>query len=407
VDSVTVYIAGEAGSTNFPLQFPIQTTNKGGNDLFITKLNIGSNELLFSTYFGGSGVDEMNGMTIDQLNNVYVCGRTESSDFPVTNSIDTSYGGNSDGFIVKIGDNHELVYSTYIGGNGSEAIGGMDINELNQICFIGSSSSAGLPCSENAFFTSKNPGNDVIFGKINSGGDSLLYFSYFGGSGNDNAFVGRIRIVGNGKIAITGVTNSGNFPLSDNAYDNLSQGLEFFLSVLSISEKQILYSTFLGGSGNENPNDLELQNDSTVFISGCSASSNFPTTSEAYMKNFQGGDYDAVFSRFTLSNLPVSVIESTGKLPDQFRLLQNYPNPFNPSTTIQYSLAQSSHISLIIYNLLGQKIRTLKNTFQNAGEHTVVWDAMDDGNNTVASGIYFYRLETSDWTFQKKMVLVR
>jgi hypothetical protein len=401
-DSATVYIAGETGSTNFPLQFPIQSTNGGGIDLFLTKLNIESNDLLFSTYYGGNGDDTPNDMVLDQSKNVYVCGRTKSSDFPVTNSIDTSYGGNDDGFIVKLSEEHEVGYSTYIGGSESDGIGGFDINGLNEICFVGSSGSAGLPCSENAFFTSKNAGNDAIFGKIDSAGDSLLYFSYFGGNGNDNAFMGRIRIMENGNIAITGTTNSGNFPLTHNVHDSILQGLEIFLSVLNIAEKQISYSTFLGGSGDEEANDLELKNDSTVLISGCSASSNFPTTPDAYMKNFQGGDYDAVFARFTLSNNA-----SIGELPDQFRLFQNYPNPFNPSTMISYQIPMSGNVKLTIYNLLGQKIKTLVDDFQNVGEHSLVWDATDDNNNPVSSGVYFYLLETGGNNIQKKMVLLK
>jgi hypothetical protein len=94
-------------------------------------------------------------------------------------------------------------------------------------------------------------------------------------------------------------------------------------------------------------------------------------------------------------------------IPDEIKLNQNYPNPFNPSTTIQYALNKSSQIRLIIYNLLGKKIRLLQNAFQNAGEHSLVWDAMDDKNNPVGSGIHFYRLQTDESDLQKKMVLVR
>ena len=104
---------------------------------------------------------------------------------------------------------------------------------------------------------------------------------------------------------------------------------------------------------------------------------------------------------------PTGVEEGKNQLPQGFELQQNYPNPFNPSTTIQYSLAKSSFIKLNIYNLLGQKIRTLQNSFQTAGEHSLVWDATDEKNNPVVSGMFFYRLEADNLILQKKMVLVK
>jgi hypothetical protein len=90
-----------------------------------------------------------------------------------------------------------------------------------------------------------------------------------------------------------------------------------------------------------------------------------------------------------------------------FGLFQNYPNPFNPSTTIQYKLRKSSQVRLTIYDLLGQKTRTLEDAFQNAGEYSVTWNAMDERNNPVSSGMYFYRLEADDRMLQKKMLLIR
>jgi uncharacterized repeat protein (TIGR03803 family) len=94
-------------------------------------------------------------------------------------------------------------------------------------------------------------------------------------------------------------------------------------------------------------------------------------------------------------------------LIDGFQLSQNYPNPFNPSTVISYQLPAFSNVKLSIYNMLGQKIKTLVNGFQNAGEHSLVWDATDEKNNPVSSGMYFYSLVTNEMSLQKKMVLVR
>jgi hypothetical protein len=99
--------------------------------------------------------------------------------------------------------------------------------------------------------------------------------------------------------------------------------------------------------------------------------------------------------------------EYKNQFPKDFGLQQNYPNPFNPSTVNSYQLSVNSNVKLSIFNVLGQKINTLVNGFQNGGEHSLVWDATDERNNPVSSGIYFYCLEVGAMNLQKKMVLVR
>jgi hypothetical protein len=106
----------------------------------------------------------------------------------------------------------------------------------------------------------------------------------------------------------------------------------------------------------------------------------------------------------------ILVIEFTGieekinQGPKEFKLMQNYPNPFNPTTVINYQLTSFGNVKVKIYNTLGQMIKKLVDSFQNAGEHSVVWNATDDSNNPVSSGIYFYRLEINNGCYQKKMI---
>jgi hypothetical protein len=91
-------------------------------------------------------------------------------------------------------------------------------------------------------------------------------------------------------------------------------------------------------------------------------------------------------------------------LPTTYDIAQNYPNPFNPTTTIKYQLPQVSDVKLVIYNVLGQKVRTLVNNRIEAGYHSVVWDGRNELGSAVASGIYIYRFEAGD--FQKTMKLM-
>ena len=105
--------------------------------------------------------------------------------------------------------------------------------------------------------------------------------------------------------------------------------------------------------------------------------------------------------------LSVDVDDQPGDRPLTFGLTQNYPNPFNPATTISYNLATRSLVELSVYNMLGQKVTTLVNDVQAAGQHQAEWDGTNRSGNRVASGIYFYRLEAGEQSVVKKMVLLK
>jgi len=111
---------------------------------------------------------------------------------------------------------------------------------------------------------------------------------------------------------------------------------------------------------------------------------------------------------FNLSILnPTGVEEDNGEPPARFELNQNYSNPFNPSTVISYQLPTFCNLRLKIYDTLGREIKSLVNSFQNAGKHSIVWNGTNDNNNSVSSGIYFYNLQADKLNFQKKLILVR
>jgi hypothetical protein len=96
-----------------------------------------------------------------------------------------------------------------------------------------------------------------------------------------------------------------------------------------------------------------------------------------------------------------------GMVPTGYELTQNYPNPFNPTTEIRFSLPRSSAVKLLIYNILGQEIKTLIDRPMDAGIYTADWDGTNNSGRSVASGIYFYRLTAGSFTETRKMVLVK
>jgi hypothetical protein len=94
-------------------------------------------------------------------------------------------------------------------------------------------------------------------------------------------------------------------------------------------------------------------------------------------------------------------------VPDKFILHDNYPNPFNPTTSLNYDISQSGYISLVVYNLLGESIRTLVSDYQDSGSYTVIWDSKNDQGVRVPSGIYFVNMVSSNYLLNQKVLLIK
>jgi len=125
-------------------------------------------------------------------------------------------------------------------------------------------------------------------------------------------------------------------------------------------------------------------------------------------KNF---DFELVNASVSIDN----VINAVSKLasvtvqavPTVYSINQNFPNPFNPTTTIEYSIPQAGNVNLVIYNMAGQKVRTLVNENQPAAYKKVVWDGRNDMGETVGAGMYFYKLVSGNFTKIQKMTLIK
>jgi len=116
-------------------------------------------------------------------------------------------------------------------------------------------------------------------------------------------------------------------------------------------------------------------------------------------------DYFSITNNYTQTrptDVPTPIEKSVAETPARFELLQNYPNPFNPSTVIQYKLAKTGSVRLTVYDLTGRQVSTLVNQTQGAGVYVVRFNA-----SQLASGIYFYRLQTDGFNQIRKMLLIR
>ncbi|UCC43041.1 MAG: S8 family peptidase [Candidatus Zixiibacteriota bacterium] len=153
-------------------------------------------------------------------------------------------------------------------------------------------------------------------------------------------------------------------------------------------------------------------NGDMLFVVGSDAINLAPFDSaEVTFALVAGATVDELFDNAEQAALRYFVVtnveEPTGNLPDGFVLHQNYPNPFNPTTTIRLELSRSADVNLEVYNLLGQRIRGVYSGTLGSGLHTFIWDGLNDRGKQVATGVYFYRLETGGSAKTRKMVLLR
>jgi len=198
-------------------------------------------------------------------------------------------------------------------------------------------------------------------------------------------------------------TRSENFDLATAKIDNVNNTVVIGLIPMVYGEKTILEP----GSGVIANLEFSITDPSVENIEISTTSLKNP--SHDLMFVYSDDQRNLVALQPDLANISVALSEVGGDnlLPKAFDLKQNAPNPFNPTTMVSYDLPKASNVSLEIYNVLGQNVRTLVNDFQEAGTQSVMWDGTDNGGSQVASGLYFYRLTADGFQATKKMMMLK
>jgi len=286
----SAYVIGETGSIDFPTTAgAISRTNHGAYDVFVTKLNASGSALAYSTYLGGTQVENAERIVVDAGGSAYVMGSTSSIDFPVTaGAFDTTGNGGFDVFVAKINAaGSALLYSTYLGGSGSDSGGGLAIDSAGNAYVCGGTASLDFPTTPGAFDRLSN-GSKAFVTKLNATGSGVIFSTLLGGSGGDGA--AGIALDGAGHIWLTGTTQSPDFPVVVGAADLSYNGVaDAFVSELSADGSTLLYSSFFGGTQSDSGIDVVVDANGNVYVTGHTISSDFPVTAGAFDVVF-GGD---------------------------------------------------------------------------------------------------------------------
>jgi len=254
--------------------------------------------LVYATYLGGSDYDRGEGIAVDADRNVYVCGIAESTAFPTTTgAYDTTHnGGFGDLFVTKVkAGGSTLVYSTFIGGNDNDHAKSIAINASGDVYVTGYTSSNDFPVTVTGFDTTLGFNTDAFVLKLGSTGNTLLYSTYLGGSDYDAGW--GVAVDSGGIAYVVGSTRSSGFPTTADAYDRShNQGRDIFVTKMNPTGSALLYSTFIGGGSDDYGNAIAVDGSGNAYITGMTASTNYPTTSTAYDKS-SNGDWDLCLTK--------------------------------------------------------------------------------------------------------------
>ncbi len=279
------YVGGYTQSTDFPTTSGAFMTTKpsGSQSLFVTKVNPTGTALVYSTYLGGSGNDQLDALAIDGSGDAYVTGITSSTDFPTTSgAYRTTASGSSDAFVTKLNPTGTaLAYSTYLGGSQQDEGQAIAVDASGSAYVTGYTASADFPTTPGVLGLSLTGTENCFVTKLSPAGNSLVFSTYLGGKTVDLGY--GITVDGSGQVYVGGLTGSSDFPTTPGALKTTFISSTTFFSLLNPTATSLLYSTFWGGSGGEDDGArIGLDSSGAVYLGGGTYTSDYPTTAGAY-----------------------------------------------------------------------------------------------------------------------------
>jgi hypothetical protein len=306
-----IYIAGNTSSPDLPTtpgtfqrSYCGDNVNGSSGDGYVAKFSPNGSQLVWATYLGGAGGDMAYNLVVDHMGSVYVTVWTSSADFPTTTgAYDTTHNspGVMDIAYVKLKpDASGLVYSTFIGGAGTEQARGSIYDDASGCLYSsGWTDSANFPTTPGAYQRTRKGGNDAFLLKLSADGSQLVFSTLFGGSAMEYGHTG-VAVHLDSTIYFAGYTTLRNLPVSPDAFQKTYGGDggapwgngDGFLAKFSANGATLLFSTYLGGTDNDNGNgnnSLVIDSAGRVVLIGETHSTNFPVTPNAFQKICKGG----------------------------------------------------------------------------------------------------------------------
>jgi hypothetical protein len=291
------YVTGSTLSTNFPVASAAYSRLNGSlHDAFALKLSANGSMLAYSTYLGGSNAEYAYGIAVDSSGNAYIAGDTMSANYPVVGGVQTTFGGVADAFLTKLSSTGSVVYSTFLGGTGTEHAGGVAVDGSGNAYIAGGTTSTNFPVL--GAIQSVNGGSeDVFLTKINAAGSQIVYSTYLGGNGGGSSeLASGVAVDSAGNAYLAGVTNSANFPVTAGAFQTGFNGFaDAFAAKINTAGSALAYSTYFGGTSFDAANAIAVDSGGNAYLAGYSSSAGLPSV--APVQATFNGFYDAFVSK--------------------------------------------------------------------------------------------------------------
>ena len=290
-----IYIAGTTESKTFPKRKASQKKFAGGTDGFITKFSP-RGEVIYSTFLGGSGFDDIRNFIVDTTGNITLVGKTGSANFPVQNAFQPIFGGSDDVYITKLNDQGAIIFSTYLGGSDKELNSNLDLrvvlDNANNLLLTGTTFSSNFPIVGNSFQPTYGQAGDIFLAKINMLGQPI-FTTYLGGQGLETIL--RATSDANGNVYLLGETNSQNLPLK-NAFQSNQRGDKTLVVAKFATDGSLVFSTYLGGQLMQEVANFTSDSLGNAYVIGRTKSIDFPTRNA--FQPMSGGGFGAFFDAF-------------------------------------------------------------------------------------------------------------
>jgi hypothetical protein len=324
VDSLGApYLTGNTNSTDFPTALPFQPNNSGGDEAFVTKFDPTGTTLVYSTYLGGSAIDDGRAIAVDTSGSAYVTGYAFSTNFPTVNAFQPNKAGSNDAFITKFtADGSALIYSTYLGGVNDDQGWGIAVDSSNNAFVTGRTKSTNFP-SVNAVQPSLHLHHsaggdfaeyDAFVTKINDSGTALIYSTFLGGDDKDYGY--GIAVDSSGNAYVVGHSQSFDFPVV-NPVQTPANDTNAFIAKLAPAGNSLIYSSCVGGDYesmvDETAYGVAADSSGNAYVTGETSSATFPTANP-FHSSLQGANDAFVFKISDIAGYTVSgrVADSSG-----------------------------------------------------------------------------------------------
>ena len=286
-----LWVSGWTDSTDFPLVNPAQPIKDNTRSSFLARISTSNGALLYSSFFGANRADEFHDIVLDANGEIYIVGKTDSTDFPTVNPIQSGLTLTTcfcdDAFILHLSaDGRTVLYSTYLGGGLDDQADSLGLDAAGNIYVSGITKSPDFP-TVNPIQAGPSGDFDVWSARISADGSHLDYSTYLGGSKTDR--LARIAVDSAGFTTLAGTTNSSNFPTTPGSYQPVFGGGlcgiagfgqrscdDGFITRLSPDGSSLVYSTFIGGSNEDEVRGVTTDSAGNVYTVGYHISSDTP-----------------------------------------------------------------------------------------------------------------------------------